>query len=50
MVLGPDYHFKNQLSVGAGKIQQGILQGNVYLQLSGDPSFSRHDLKNFFLL
>lgn len=45
MVLGPDYHFKNQLSVGAGKIQQGILQGNVYLQLSGDPSFSRHDLK-----
>ncbi|WP_115712601.1 D-alanyl-D-alanine carboxypeptidase/D-alanyl-D-alanine endopeptidase [Legionella sainthelensi] len=45
MVLGPDYHFKNQLSVGGGKIQQGILQGNVYLQLSGDPSFSRHDLK-----
>lgn len=45
MILGPDYHFKNQLSMGAGKIQQGILQGNVYLRLSGDPSFSRHDLK-----
>ncbi|KTC84799.1 D-alanyl-D-alanine carboxypeptidase/D-alanyl-D-alanine endopeptidase [Legionella cincinnatiensis] len=45
MVLGPDYHFKNQLSMGAGKIQQGVLQGNVYLQLSGDPSFSREDLK-----
>ncbi|KTD06099.1 D-alanyl-D-alanine carboxypeptidase/D-alanyl-D-alanine-endopeptidase [Legionella gratiana] len=45
MVLGPDYHFKNQLSMGAGKIQQGVLQGNIYLQLAGDPSFSRDDLK-----
>ncbi len=45
MVLGPDYHFKNQLSMGAGKIQQGVLQGNVYIQLSGDPSFNRENLK-----
>ncbi|KTD63636.1 D-alanyl-D-alanine carboxypeptidase/D-alanyl-D-alanine-endopeptidase [Legionella santicrucis] len=45
MVLGPDYHFKNQLSMGSSKIQQGVLQGNIYLQLSGDPSFSREDLK-----
>ena len=45
MVLGPDYHFKNQLSISAGKVQQGVLQGDVYLQLSGDPSFSREDLK-----
>lgn len=45
MVLGPDYHFKNQLSMSTGKIQQGILQGNIYIQLSGDPSFNRDDLK-----
>lgn len=44
MVLGPDYRFKNQLRISAGRIQQGILQGNLYVQLSGDPSFSRHDL------
>lgn len=45
MVLGPDYHFKNQLSISSGKVQQGVLQGNIYVQLSGDPSFSREDLK-----
>lgn len=45
MVLGPDYRFKNQLSMSAGKIQQGVLDGNVYVQLSGDPSFNRNDLK-----
>jgi len=44
MVLGPDYRFKNQLSMSAGKIQQGVLQGNVYVRLSGDPSFNRDDL------
>ncbi|MFT4059393.1 MAG: D-alanyl-D-alanine carboxypeptidase/D-alanyl-D-alanine-endopeptidase [Legionella sp.] len=44
MVLGPDYHFKNQLSISSGKVQQGILHGDIYLQLSGDPSFSRDDL------
>jgi D-alanyl-D-alanine carboxypeptidase/D-alanyl-D-alanine-endopeptidase (penicillin-binding protein 4) len=44
MVLGPDYHFKNQLSINSGKVQQGVLQGDIYLQLSGDPSFSRDDL------
>lgn len=45
MVLGPDYHFKNQLSISSGKIQQGVLQGTIYIQLSGDPSFSRHELQ-----
>jgi len=45
MVLGPDYRFKNQLSISAGKVQQGVLQGNIYLHLNGDPSFSRDDLK-----
>ncbi len=49
MVLGPDYHFKNQLSISSGKVQQGILQGNIYIKLSGDPSFSRDDLKKLIL-
>ena len=45
MVLGPDYRFKNQLSIGSGKVQQGVFQGNIYVHINGDPSFSREDLK-----
>ncbi|WP_058535934.1 D-alanyl-D-alanine carboxypeptidase/D-alanyl-D-alanine endopeptidase [Legionella saoudiensis] len=45
MVLGPDYHFTNQLSISSGMVQQGVLHGDIYLKLSGDPSFSRDDLK-----
>lgn len=48
MVLGPDYRFKNQLSTNAGQLQQGVLKGNLYLHLSGDPSFSRNDLNTLF--
>ncbi|STX29980.1 D-alanyl-D-alanine carboxypeptidase [Legionella beliardensis] len=44
MVLGPDYRFKNKLSINSSQIQQGILKGNLYLHLSGDPSFSRNRL------
>ncbi|WP_419419490.1 D-alanyl-D-alanine carboxypeptidase/D-alanyl-D-alanine-endopeptidase [Legionella sp. D16C41] len=45
MVLGPDYRFKNKLSVNSSQIQQGVLKGNLYLHLPGDPSFSRDRLK-----
>lgn len=45
MALGPDYRFKNQLSTDAKHLDQGILHGNLYLHLSGDPSFSRDDLR-----
>lgn len=45
MVLGPDYRFKNQLSTNASQLKQGILKGDLYLHLSGDPSFNRGDLK-----
>lgn len=44
MVLGPDYRFKNQLSIGPSQIRQGVLKGNIYLHLSGDPSFSHKRL------
>lgn len=46
MALGPDYRFKNQLSTTATQLEGGVLKGNVYLHLSGDPSFSREDLKH----
>lgn len=49
MILGPDYHFKNQLSITSGKVQQGVLHGDVYVQLSGDPSFSREELKKLLI-
>lgn len=42
MILGPDYHFRNQLSIGVSQLNNGQLDGNLYLQLPGDPSFN-HD-------
>lgn len=54
MILGPDYHFKNQLSLGVSELKQGVFNGNLYLKLPGDPSFSHqrlaemlHTLKNW---
>lgn len=46
IALGPDYRFKNQLSTSAGQINQGVLNGTLYLHLSGDPSFTRDDLNS----
>ena len=42
MILGPDYHFRNQLSMGVSELIKGQLNGNLYLKLPGDPSFN-HD-------
>ncbi len=44
MVLGPDYRFQNQLSTNATQLQQGALNGSLYLHLSGDPSFTHDQL------
>lgn len=45
MVLGPDYRFKNKLSISClSRLQQGVLKGSLYLHLPGDPSFSRDRL------
>lgn len=46
IALGPDYRFENQLSTSAPQIDQGMLKGNLFLHLSGDPSFNRHHLKH----
>lgn len=48
MVLGPDYRFKNQLSISSAQLKDGVLQGALYLQLPGDPSFSRERLAELF--
>lgn len=44
MVLGPDYKFRNELAINHAKIRHGLLTGDLYLYLSGDPSFSRERL------
>ena len=44
LVLGPDYRFKNQLSTDAPHMENGVLQGTVYLHLPGDPSFTTANL------
>lgn len=48
LALGPDYHFQTQLSTDATSIQNGTLNGSLYLNLPGDPSFSSQDLKELF--
>ncbi len=44
MILGPDYHFTNQLSTDASQLQQGVLDGSLYLHLPGDPSLDHNRL------
>lgn len=44
LVLGPDYRFKAQLSTDASHLENGILQGSLYLNLPGDPSFKTSHL------
>ncbi len=44
LILGPDYHFENQLSTDATSLKNGILNGSLYLHLPGDPSFTQHHL------
>ena len=44
MILGPDYRFRNQLSIGLSELNNGVFNGNLYLQLPGDPSFNNERL------
>jgi serine-type D-Ala-D-Ala carboxypeptidase/endopeptidase (penicillin-binding protein 4) len=44
LVLGPDYRFVSQLSTDASSLDKGILNGSLYLHLSGDPSFTQAHL------
>lgn len=48
LVLGPDYRFQNRLSTDATSLQNGILNGSLYLYLPGDPSFTQAHLDILF--
>lgn len=44
LYLGPEYRFSTQLLTDAKSTKNGVLQGNLYVVLSGDPSLTRDDL------
>ena len=44
LYLGSDYHFTSSLLTDAVNINNGIVNGNVYLVLSGDPTLTYTDL------
>lgn len=47
--LGAEYRFATQLLTDAKSIRNGILQGNLYVVLSGDPSLTYYDLVNLLI-
>lgn len=49
LYLGPDYRFSTQLLTDAKTIKGGVLQGNLYIILSGDPSLMYDDLVDLML-
>ncbi|EKD73767.1 MAG: D-alanyl-D-alanine carboxypeptidase, fraction B, penicillin binding protein 4, partial [uncultured bacterium] len=44
LYLGPNYRFNTQLLTDSGTITNGVLQGNLYVVLSGDPTFTDDNL------
>lgn len=44
--LGESYRFKTEMYID-GKVENGILNGNVYLLGQGDPTILQKDLENF---
>lgn len=44
LALGPDYRFKSQLTTNASVLENGVLNGSLYLHLPGDPSFTQENL------
>ena len=49
LYLGSDYRFSTQLLTDAKTVKNGILQGNLYVVLSGDPSLTYSDLIDLLL-
>lgn len=47
--LRPEYRFSTQLLTDAKAIKNGIIQGNLYVVLSGDPSLTYYDLIELLL-
>lgn len=49
LFLGAEYRFSTQLLTDAKTIKNGILQGNLYVVLSGDPSLTYYDLADLLV-
>lgn len=47
--LGPNYRFATQLLTDAKTVKNGILQGNLYVVFSGDPTLTFSDLAELLL-
>lgn len=48
MLLGPSYNFRTTLSTDAKSLNNGVLNGSIYLRMVGDPSFTQKDLGELF--
>jgi serine-type D-Ala-D-Ala carboxypeptidase/endopeptidase (penicillin-binding protein 4) len=44
LALGPNYRFQTKLSTNASKLDNGVLDGSIYITLPGDPSLTRKDI------
>ena len=42
--MGPNYRFSTQVLTDAKSIKNGVLQGNLYILLNGDPTLTYYDL------
>lgn len=49
ILFGPGYNFRTTLSTDAKVLNDGMLDGSVYLRLDGDPSFTQKDLKELLV-
>jgi D-alanyl-D-alanine carboxypeptidase/D-alanyl-D-alanine-endopeptidase (penicillin-binding protein 4) len=49
LYLGPEYKFTTTLVTDAKAINNGVVQGNVYLKHSGDPSLTFYDLTDLMV-
>ncbi len=48
ILFGPTYNFRTTLSTDARSLNNGVLDGSLYLHLVGDPSFTEKDLGDLF--
>lgn len=47
--LGPEYRFPTQVLTDAKTVSNGVLQGNIYIVQSGDPSLTYFDLADLMM-
>lgn len=47
--LGPDYRFATQLYTDASVVKNGVLEGNLYIVLSGDPTLTFYDVVDLLI-